>query len=227
MKYNEFTRIMSTPRMDRYLGACNNDTRKAMTLYRKNLKLSQELFTVISCFEVALRNAIDSHYYTIYGNQWLRIFAEPNGLFDTRQTRKSREAINDTIAKLRHQYTHSKLVSELGFGFWRYLFGKHQYRIAGRTLINIFPNLPATSQQTNYNAKFIFNELEKVNIIRNRIAHHDPVCFRRGHQEISTNFVKSRYDLIIKLFNWMNINESELLYGLNKVDKVIDDINNI
>ncbi len=213
--------------MNRYLAACNNDTRKAMTLYRKNLKLSQELFTVISCFEVALRNAIDSHYTAIYGNQWLADFAQANGLFDINQTRQSKEAINETIAKLRNQYTHPKLVSELGFGFWRYLFGRHQYRIAGRTLINIFPNLPATTPLINYNANFIFNELEKVNTIRNRIAHHDPICFRRGHQEISTNFAKSRYDLIIRLFNWMNISELDLLYGLDNVEKVIIEINNI
>lgn len=31
-----------------------------MTLYRKNLQLSRELFTIISCFEIALRNAIDN-----------------------------------------------------------------------------------------------------------------------------------------------------------------------
>jgi hypothetical protein len=50
MKYAEFIRIMSEPRMNRYLTAVSNDTRKAMTLYRKNLRLSQELFTIISCF---------------------------------------------------------------------------------------------------------------------------------------------------------------------------------
>ncbi len=33
--------------------ACGGNTIKAMTLYRYNLKLSQELLTVISCFEVA------------------------------------------------------------------------------------------------------------------------------------------------------------------------------
>lgn len=58
MKYQEFEKIFSKKRMEKYVHAYNGDTRKAMTLYRYNLKLSQEMFTLISCFEVALRNNI-------------------------------------------------------------------------------------------------------------------------------------------------------------------------
>ena len=43
MKYVDFEEIMSPARMNRYLTACANDSKKAMTLYRKNLILSQEL----------------------------------------------------------------------------------------------------------------------------------------------------------------------------------------
>ena len=60
MRYNEFEDIFSTKRMQKYVLACDGDTRRAMTLYRYNLKLSQEMFTLISCFEVALRNRIDN-----------------------------------------------------------------------------------------------------------------------------------------------------------------------
>jgi transposase-like protein len=68
MLYSDFENIISPPRMNRYLHACNGNSRKAMTLYRKNLKLSQELFTIISCFEIALRNAVDVHYLNQFGN---------------------------------------------------------------------------------------------------------------------------------------------------------------
>lgn len=56
MKFTEFEQSLSSERLKRYLDACNNDTRKAMTLYRYNLRLSQEMFTILSCFEVTLRN---------------------------------------------------------------------------------------------------------------------------------------------------------------------------
>ena len=72
MEYKEFERIMSRKRMGRYLAACQGDTRKAMTLYRYNLHLTQDVFTVISCFEVALRNAIDTQLVPILGEEWLK-----------------------------------------------------------------------------------------------------------------------------------------------------------
>jgi hypothetical protein len=73
---------MSLTRMSRYLIACANDSRKARTLYRQNLRLSQELFTIISCFEVTLRNGIDSNFLASRGNDWLLNAAAPGGVFD-------------------------------------------------------------------------------------------------------------------------------------------------
>ena len=61
MRFSDFESIMSSKRMTRYVNACGGNTRKAMTLYRYNLRLSQEVFTIISCYEVALRNAIDNN----------------------------------------------------------------------------------------------------------------------------------------------------------------------
>ena len=39
MEYLEFERILSAKRMQRYKDAANGDTRKAMALYRYNLRL--------------------------------------------------------------------------------------------------------------------------------------------------------------------------------------------
>lgn len=177
MRFSEFERIISPARMGRYVIACNGDTRKAMTLYRKNLKLSQELFTVEGCFEIALRNAIDEHYRNVFGNHWLRDAAANGGIFDIRKCHVTASIIRDTMSAFGRAYTHQKLVAELGFGFWRYLFAAHQYRAGGQTLIQIFTALPTSTPAFSYNAKFIFNKLQKINNLRNRIAHHEPVCF--------------------------------------------------
>jgi hypothetical protein len=83
MRYNEFEDTISPERMQRYLVACGNDTRRAMTLYRYNLKLSQEMFMLISCFEVSLRNRINRVMVGKFGNDWLRDFILPGGRFDT------------------------------------------------------------------------------------------------------------------------------------------------
>ena len=85
MKYCDFAKVMTNARMNRYLAACGGNTRKAMTIYRKNLQLTQELFTLISCFEVALRNSIDVSATEKLGNNWLRNAAMRGGIFDTQK----------------------------------------------------------------------------------------------------------------------------------------------
>ena len=88
MKYLDFERILSSQRMQRYLSAVNNNTRKAMTLYRYNLRLSKEMFTIVSCFEVALRNAINSRLTLSLGNDWLRDSRQPGGIFTSGKTKE-------------------------------------------------------------------------------------------------------------------------------------------
>src|SRR5690554_1479483 len=132
MKYSEFERIMSTPRMNRYLTAADNDTRKAMTLYRRNLRLSQELFTIISCFEVALRNAIDKLYTEVHGDEWLKDSISRNGIFSESKCRNTAKIIRRKLKGLGQEYTHPKLVAEMDFGFWRYLYASPQFNAAGK-----------------------------------------------------------------------------------------------
>jgi hypothetical protein len=135
--------------------------------------------------------------------------------------------INDELRKLNHQYTHPKLVASLGFGFWRYLFSTHQYRAGGQTLLDIFPSRPKSTPTLQYNASYIFNELQKINELRNRIAHHEPVCFQTGQAIIDTTTVRRHYNLILQLFQWMSIDESALLYGLDHILTVCNEIDRL
>lgn len=229
MKYSEFEKILSIARMSRYVNACGNNTKKAMTLYRLNLRLSQELFTIVSCFEVALRNSINSHCVTVLGNDWLRSGAAAGGggIFDIPTCRLTAKNINDAVQKLNHSYTHNKLVAELGFGFWRYMFAQHQYTATGRNLLRIFPAKPTSTPAIQYNHTFIFNQLAQINNLRNRIAHHEPVCFQIGHPVKDTTYVRQHYTLIKQLFQWMSIDEASLLYGIDHINTICNQIDTL
>lgn len=227
MKYVDFEEVMSSQRMNRYRASCANDTRKAMTLYRYNLKLSQELFTLISCFEVGLRNKIDSHFSNNLGPHWLRTGASVGGFFDNRFCHLTATNINNAINNLGANYSEHKVVAELGFGFWRFMFAANQFRATGRTLLQILPNKPRSTRQIQYNNIYVFNELASVNTIRNRIAHHEPICFRLGTSIIDTTYARNRYHRTINMFNWMNINSAELLFGLDHIVNMCDKIDNL
>jgi hypothetical protein len=226
MIFRDFENIVTSVRMNRYLAACTGNTAKAMTLYRINLRLSQELFTVVSCFEVALRNAIDKHCIANLGNDWLRNGALQGGagIFDNANCRLTAKNINDAVRELNIRYTHNKVVAELGFGFWRYMFAPYQYTATGRSLLAIFPAKPTSTATVQYNQSFVFNQLMQINDLRNRIAHHEPVCFQSGLPIKDSTYARQHYGLILQFFQWMSIDQSSLLYGLDHVNSICNQI---
>lgn len=220
MKYTEFENILSRERLSKYKNACSGDTKRAMTLYRHNLLLSQQMFTIISCFEVALRNRINLEFARHHGVDWLRDFVLPGGVFyyDHRVegTRKIIEKAYNGLMR-GGSYNHSKLLAEMEFGVWKFMFNNVQYRLSGRYLLNIFPYKPTSTRTMRYDNTFIFNQLNTINQMRNRIAHHEPICFGRPIS-IDTTSVEECYACIMQLFSWMGINSKSLLYGLDHVD---------
>lgn len=164
-----------------------------MSLYRMNLNLSQEVFTLLSCFEVALRNAIDRELTARLGSDWLRDSVFSGGIFDIPGCRDSARIITKSYNRLLRdgKYTHHKLLAEMEFGVWKYMFANPQYSATGQILLKIFPNKPRSSAAIQYNNTFMFNELDGINILRNRIAHHEPICFARRQPRISTIFISS------------------------------------
>jgi hypothetical protein len=227
MRYSDFASVMTCARVNRYLLACEGNTRKAMTLYRKNLMLSQELFTVISCFEVALRNAIDAIVSSSLGSDWLKNAAATNGVFDTPKCKLTKNNINDALYRLNHNYNHNKLVAELGFGFWRFMFAQNQFNATGRILLKVFPSRPKSTSSMQYNNTYIFNQLAQINNIRNRMAHHEPICFLPGQAIKGTIYARQHYNLILELFQWMQIDEAALLYGLDHINNTCNEIDHL
>ena len=216
MNYKEFERIVSQKRMSRYLQACGGDTRKAVTLYRYNIQLSQVMFAIICHFEVALRNAVDTVLSAHLGKEWLKEAAAPGGIFDTKATRVDYNNIMKSYRELQKQ-GRSKLLASMEFGFWKYQFAPAQFGRTNKRLMKVFPNKTRSTANTKYNISYIFNELDKINTLRNRIAHHEPVCFSTKSNEIYTDYIVNEYDKIRVLFGWMGINSRELLYGLDHV----------
>lgn len=141
MKFLDFERIVSQNRMSRYVNACGGNTRKAQTLYRYNLRISQEMFTMISCFEVAIRNSIDNQLIASFGNEWLRDSVLPGGFLTGPDTVKSFGIVKHTYDKLVSEglYNHTKLLSGLDFGVWKYMYSPPQFRATGRVLLRVFP----------------------------------------------------------------------------------------
>lgn len=89
------------------------------------------------------------------------------------------------------------------------------------------PAKPRSTPAIQYNNTYVFNQLAQINKLRNRIAHHEPVCFQPRNSIKETTFARQRYGLILQLFQWMSIDESALLYGLDHINSVCKKIDNL
>ena len=226
MNFSEFEIIVSEDRLNRYLIACAGNKAKALLLYRRNIRIAMEMFAVVGAFEIALRNSIDNIMVKHFGHDWLRDSILPGGIFDTPKCRDHARIIRSTYEKLmRHnQYTHTHLLSKMEFGIWKYMFSSPQFRATNRVLLQVFPNKPTSTRKIQYNNTFIFNELDHVNSLRNRIAHHEPICFHTGYASITTIYIDFIYNKILTLFEWLNVDAKDYLFGLDHVLKIRDEI---
>ena len=222
MKYSDYEKAFSPARLNKYLTACGGDTMAALTLYRHNIKLCQKCYGILNIFEVVLRNAINEHYKAYFADpDWIRHQLQPGGMLDSYPRRGS---VLNAIAELDNggRYTNDRVVSSVTFGFWTYLFTRVPFRRGGSTLLQVFP-----AKTIGLGQRAIFNELQTIKDFRNRIAHHEAICFDSTGTK-STVAVRANYALVIKYIQFLGYQESHIYFGLDILpDKIMQKIDSL
>lgn len=184
MQYDDLVTLTSVPRINKYLRASNNNQNLATKAYFLNIDISGNIFKAISFLEISLRNRINNLAPIVLNlnkDSWLFDIARgkvstATELGDTRK--KIKEAI-----KLSKDGTHDQVLCQLSFGFWSSIFSGYNYLILGSRLLKYLnPN-------KQVNPGLLRRKLHSIRIIRNRIAHQEPVIFdRKG--KFSSNQLK-------------------------------------
>ena len=65
-----------------------------------NEQTFQEMFTIVSCFEVALRNAIDNLLVPTLGRDWLKDSVQDDGMFSNGRMNETRKIIEKAYNRL-------------------------------------------------------------------------------------------------------------------------------
>lgn len=224
MTPSDLERAFSVPRFKRYVEAAKGDYTQGHEWYKVNLRLSAKLFSVLSVFEVTFRNAVDRHYQQRYGDLWLLTQSKPGGFLTKKGCEKTLANALDVIGWREH-YTHDKVVANLSIAFWRSLFNSKEFSAGGDSLLKIFPNKPKGKA---HNHTYVYNKLYPVAKIRNRIAHHDPICFAPKSCEISTEWPQKAYDSMKELIIWLGFNPELMLDGVDFVqEEIAQSFNNV
>ena len=219
MDFKTSQKLYSVSRMRKYLNACAGDKRKTMQLYRYNLRLCQRFYGALNLFEVMLRNAVNEHYAAYYSDSdWIVNQADTGKLLEY-----NKDEIRQKEAGYRRRgiYNNDKMVASLTMGFWTKLFSKKRYKRGGKTLLQIFPNKRKGKNQTD-----IYKDLTHIREFRNRIAHHEPICFD-GSGNISTVFARRHYQLICEYVSYMGQQPDNVIQWAEKPDGVLDKIDGI
>lgn len=150
---------------------------QALELYVWNAEMSGALFNMIHYVEVVLRNAlfgqiIRLHSSTGSSGEWYERadWFNASAMDDIDRARRRLLAKDKPV-------TAARVLTELPLGFWRYLMSRAYHRVFWEPGFRYaFPNLPNAIDRRGE----VADRIEHVYLLRNRIAHHEPV-FSRDH----------------------------------------------
>lgn len=107
------------------------------------------------------------------------------------------------------KYTNDRVVSSLTFGFWTHLFSRRPFALGGQSLLQVFP-----LRTRGLGQRAVYNELQSIKEFRNRIAHHEAICFDKTGMK-NTTYARESYRLIQKYLHFLGYQENHLLIGLD------------
>lgn len=209
MKSIDYEKAFSRARLHKYLKACNGNPIYALELYRNNIKLCQKFYGVLNIFEVVLRNAINEHYKVYFDDSdWIRHQLVQGGMLENHPQRNAIEQLLEDLDK-NCRYTNDRVVSSVTFGFWTHLFSRRPYALGGKSLLRIF-----STKTKGLGQRTIYNELQTIKEFRNRIAHHESICFDTLGN-ISTFAAKYNYALSIKYIRFLGYQDRHLFFRMD------------
>ena len=156
--------------------AIAHDADAALALYAWNAQICGALLPPLHICEVVVRNAVADAFEATHGARWPWNPGFERSL--PRQLSPGYNGLSDLQAVRNKVKTTGQVIAELKFVFWEKTFtSRHDSRIWEPQLMRVLPNLDADKTVAQHR-KLIFDDLNQVRRLRNRIAHHEPIFAR-------------------------------------------------
>ena len=175
-------RSLSKARLQTYEKQAELYSCSALDLYTWNAQISSSMLVPLHFCEVTLRNAVSETLCKLYDDQW------PWSLGFERSLPKAGyyKPASDLKAARNKAKTTGQVIPELKFVFWQKMFTRRfDDRIWLPEINSTFPNLPQESTPAESREK-IYQDLDIVRRLRNRIAHHEPIFQRNLARDYQT-----------------------------------------
>ncbi|MBI1758341.1 MAG: Abi family protein [Actinobacteria bacterium] len=163
-------RCFSATRFAGYLTAVDGDPPAAVALYLWNTHASGAMWETMGHLEVALRNALadrlsQRHTHARKTGSWL---TDPHRELDD-NARADIAKARQRVATKHKPHNDGQMISELAFGFWRFLLARRYATTLWPDLAAAFPHAPTRARRT------LEQPIGRLHGFRNRLAHHERV----------------------------------------------------
>jgi hypothetical protein len=202
ISHPELELALSLERFSRYLAWADDDREHAIELYTLNTRISESLYVPLQTLEVVLRNRIHVVMTEAYHERWFCDF-----LLAPRQPEQLDKAIQDIQTK-KKEATPGRIVAELTFGFWTSMIGTVYEDLWQHTLHRIGKRPDGKGLVR----KDFSRPLARVRVLRNRIAHHEPI--------IMLTDLRDQHDRMLELSGWLSPAAAAWCRKLDRFDEV-------
>lgn len=176
-------RSITPTRMSTYLSEADGDADRARELYLWDRDLAVAFLADLAILEVALRNAMSAQLEAKWGSVW---YENPDMPLDDR----SMNTLHAAWTRVPEPKTAGKLVAQCMFGFWRGLLDKGDhagktprrvrcdYEVLWRGVLDkafLGGRAQAKADNQRWNREYALSVVSRVNELRNRVAHHEPL----------------------------------------------------
>jgi len=220
INYPNIQKYISSERLRKYEKVCHNDQQKSLKLYQTNLRLSQAFYSMLSLFEVILRNAINEELTSHFDDtNWLRTqqtgFMDHHSLQQRGRDGYLKQMVSKSFRELGPYANQGKIIADLTFGFWVAFFDVKHYRILGGKPIQIFKALPSEINRNN-----IHTRLKKVRDFRNRVYHNEPIIYKKdedGNPTFNLTEANEIFEIIKDFYKWLELDFKKWTKRINNI----------
>ena len=203
--------IFSDARMMRYRKNDSETEQDILNRYLWNIQLSESFYPALSIFEVVLRNRVDEAISSHFGEGWL----DENWEYWSHKSPYESRRIREVKLKIKGKCTRNHLIAELNLGFWIGLF-RRQYKPIIWNKPTLFETaFPRFDVKQMDRVTVVFEKLEKIRILRNRISHHEPIFDIGGGLDTA-------YQDLEKTIFWLSPKAQEIVKGISRFNAVFE-----
>ncbi len=194
---------ISVDRLSTYLQTTENNEEKALKLYLWNTRISATFYIPLQGLEICLRNTLHTALSEKYDEEWYNYI----NFLDNRAYELI-DSAKKQVKRLHEEVNAPHVVAELSFGFWLSLLNKQYHQ---SLWIPCFGRKFSNARKPR--AK-IHRELDHLRILRNRVAHHEPIF---------TRHLEKDYKSITRTIGWMCETTSKWVDENNSVIDILNE----